>query len=126
MPYYASAPPYFPDDANLHSAGDFVFHSALNYLLSNTISGDYYFFILCHELDHSLGLKHPRDDGGTGKPTFDQVNLKSFDYDLSTVVSYNDFLKNYNFKFDPSSFMLLDDYALQSIYGARMRWIEQH
>lgn len=118
VPYYASARAYFPDDANSHSAGDIVFHSALNNLLSNAIPGDQYFFILFHELGHSLGLKHPHDDGGTGKPTFDQVNLKSFDYDLFTVMSYNDSLKNYNFKYDPASFMLLDVYTLQSIYGA--------
>lgn len=69
-------------------------------------------------MGHSLGLKHPHDDGGAGNPTFDQVNLNRFDYDLFTVMSYNDQLEDYNFKYDPASFMLFDVYKLQSLYGA--------
>ena len=63
-------------------------------------------------MGHSLGLKHPHDDGGNGGPTFDQVNLNRFDYDLFTVMSYNDQLEDYNFKYDPASFMLFDVYKL--------------
>ena len=69
-------------------------------------------------MGHSLGLKHPHDDGGNGGPTFDHVNLNRFDYDLFTVMSYNGQLEDYNFKYDPASFMLFDVYKLQSLYGA--------
>ena len=69
-------------------------------------------------MGHSLGLKHPHDDGGNGNPTFDQVNLNRVDYDLFTIMSYNDRLEDYNFKYDPASFMLFDVYKLQSLYGA--------
>lgn len=118
VPYYASAAAFFPNDPNPQSAGDIFFTSGLNDSLSSANLGDQYFFILLHEMGHSLGLKHPHDDGGNGGPTFDQVNLNRFDYDLFTVMSYNDQLEDYNFKYDPASFMLFDVYKLQSLYGA--------
>ena len=47
-------------------------------------------FLLLHELLHTLGLKHPHDDGGTGRPTFTQLGLGSLDINWATVMSYND------------------------------------
>jgi serralysin len=46
--------------------------------------------LILHELGHTLGLKHPHDDGGTGHPTFSQIGLATFDEDWATVMSYND------------------------------------
>jgi serralysin len=45
-------------------------------------------FVALHELGHALGLKHPHDDGGTGRPTFTQLGLAPRDTQLLTVMSY--------------------------------------
>src|SRR6185503_8573411 len=35
--------------------------------------------ILLHELGHVLGLKHPHDDGGSGRPTFEDAGIEDSD-----------------------------------------------
>jgi serralysin len=75
------------------------------------------FFVVVHELGHTLGLKHPHDDGGTGRPTFTQLGWDPVDTDFMTVMSYND---DYNFNrtvWDPATPMILDVLALQYLYG---------
>ena len=39
------------------------------------------YFLLLHELGHSFGLKHPHDDGGTGRPTFEELGIGRLDQD---------------------------------------------
>jgi serralysin len=77
-------------------------------------------FVLIHEIGHVLGLKHPHDDGGTGRPTFSQLGELSLDIDWATVMSYRD---NYNWdlrQFDPATPMILDVICLQYLYGKNM------
>jgi methionine-rich copper-binding protein CopC len=91
--------------------------------LANWISyepGSAGWFLLLHEIGHTLGLKHPHDDGGTGRPTFTQLGWSNMDIDYMTVMSYND---NYNFnlrQFDPATPMILDVLALQYLYGKNL------
>lgn len=78
------------------------------------------FFLMLHELGHTIGLKHPHDDGGTGRPTLASFELQDFDSDWFTVMSYAD---DYNWNltaWDPASPMLLDVIGLQYLYGPNM------
>ncbi|MGZ8201819.1 MAG: M10 family metallopeptidase C-terminal domain-containing protein, partial [Burkholderiales bacterium] len=73
--------------------------------------------VILHELGHALGLKHPSDDGGNGRPTFTELGVQSFDtarYTLmSTSIAVHPFESGH--AFTP---MLLDILAIQTIYGA--------
>ena len=108
---------HFPDDTNPLDRGDVYLNvnSGANQLPTYA-PGSLGYFLLLHELGHSLGLKHPHDSGGTGRPTFTELAIEPFDYDLFTVMSYNDTdfdLVRYN----PATPMVLDVLALQHLYG---------
>jgi Ca2+-binding RTX toxin-like protein len=77
-------------------------------------------FLLLHELGHTLGLKHPHDDGGTGRPTFSQLGMSRFDIDIATVMSYDDSADWNRLEWDPASPMILDVLALQYLYGKNL------
>jgi serralysin len=79
-------------------------------------------FLMIHELLHVLGLKHPHDDGGTGRPTFTQLGLGSLDINWATVMSYNDGAAWNNFSWKPATPMALDVLALQYLYGKNSTW----
>lgn len=77
-------------------------------------------FLFLHEIGHALGLKHPHDSGGTGRPTFAQLGLTELDNDWFSVMSYED---DFNFdlgSYDPATPMPLDILALQHLYGKNM------
>ena len=74
-------------------------------------------FLLLHEFGHALGLKHPHDDGGTGRPTFSNIGISSMDSQFGTVMSYNDSGDWNQYSWDPATPMILDVYALQYLYG---------
>lgn len=114
---------FFPDSRYNQSfyngaPGDLFLNinSAANYLPSYE-PGSQGWFLLLHELGHTLGLKHPHDDGGTGRPTFGQLRMGSLDVDLATIMSYNDDGSWNDFSWDPATPMILDVYALQYLYG---------
>jgi Ca2+-binding RTX toxin-like protein len=91
-------------------------NSQANYL-SSYAPGSAGFFLVIHEIGHALGLKHPHDDAGNGRPTFNTLGWSQFDTDFMTVMSYND---NYNWNltaWDPATPMVLDVLALQYLYG---------
>lgn len=74
-------------------------------------------FLGIHEIGHTLGLKHPHDDGGTERPTFTQLGWTNLDIDYATAMSYED---NYDFnlrQYDPATPMILDVLAIQYLYG---------
>jgi hypothetical protein len=74
-------------------------------------------FLLLHELGHSLGLKHPHDDGGNGRPTLSDIGFDGLDMDWATIMSYNDDAFANLVEWDPSTPMVLDALALQYLYG---------
>ena len=94
-------------------------NSLANYLPSYE-PGSQGWFLLIHELGHALGLKHPHDDGGTGRPTFSSLGLDILDIDLATIMSYNDDGQWNMFSWDPAEPMILDVYALQYLYGKNL------
>lgn len=74
-------------------------------------------FVFLHELGHVLGLKHPHDSGGTGRPTFTQLGLAKWDQDWISIMSYSDDFGWNNRQWDPATPMILDVIALQYLYG---------
>ena len=101
--------------------GDVVLNinSAANTLPTYAPGSDGWFLIL-HETGHALGLKHPHDDGGTGRPTLSQLGLGVLDIDTVSVMSYRDDLGFSNVAYDPATPMLLDVIGLQHLYGPNM------
>jgi serralysin len=115
---------FFPDSrytAYFGQPGDVFLNvnSDANFLPSYA-PGSQGWFLFLHEIGHTLGLKHPHDDGGTGRPTLDQIGLGVLNDDWGTVMSYNDDFQWNNFNWDPATPMILDALALQYIYGPNM------
>lgn len=109
-------PTYYYGDA-----GDVYLNinSQANYL-SSYAPGTAGWMVFLHEMGHALGLKHPHDDGGTGRPTLTQLGLSQLNDDWGTIMSYQD---DYNWnlrQWDPATPMALDVIALQYLYGPNM------
>ena len=110
--------PNYPDELFENQAGTMFLNtnSQANFLSYSAYQpGGAGYTLLLHELGHALGLKHPHDSGGTGRPTFDDIGLGNFDRDDFTVMSYqeqfNDILNS------PRDFMVADAIALMYLYG---------
>ncbi|WP_414904773.1 M10 family metallopeptidase, partial [Pseudomonas sp. IT-P260] len=100
---------YFP--ANTPRAGDVWIGPETNE--ANPGKGSYDYLTFVHEIGHALGLKHPFDASSTNKTLLDS----SLDDVHFTVMSYNS-----NYSYQPTTPMLLDILAIQSLYGANMQW----
>jgi hypothetical protein len=75
------------------------------------------FALLLHELGHALGLKHPHDSGGTGRPTLASLGLRYLDQDWASIMSYKDGYSWNQQAWDPASPMILDVLGLMYSYG---------
>ena len=71
-----------------------------------------------HEIGHVLGLKHPFDDGGNGRPTFSALGIGAYDSGLWTVMSYDNISPTIPSAGHQATPMPLDIRAVQTIYGA--------
>ena len=102
---------------------------------SSLHQGGYDFTTFIHEFGHAIGLKHPHDSGGSGRPNFPGVTAPFSDYGdfnlnqgLYTMMSYNDgWPAGPNGPLDPISIsgygyegtpMAFDIAALQFLYGS--------
>jgi len=91
-------------------------NSKANYLTSYA-PGSAGFFLAIHEIGHALGLKHPHDDAGNGRPTFIDLGMTEFDTDYMSIMSYEDSYDWNLIAWDPATPMVLDVLALQYLYG---------
>jgi Ca2+-binding RTX toxin-like protein len=100
---------YFPADTPY--AGDVWIGPATNN--ANPVKGTYDYLTFVHEIGHALGLKHPFSASSTNATLLD-ASLDDVRY---TVMSYND-----SYSYQPTTPMLLDILAIQSLYGANTLW----
>lgn len=113
--------PIYENSPYAGAAGDvFVNLNSQAVSLPSYASGSQGWFLFMHELGHALGLKHPHDDGGTGRPTYNDVGEAALDKDWFTIMSYNDDAQWNFFNWDPATPMAGDVIALQYLYGKNM------
>jgi len=103
-----------PGDMWLNAGNPFIWSQA------NYAPGGNGFYLVLHEALHGLGLKHPHDDGGTGRPTYTELGLKYFDRQWFSVMSYDKAENGGDTAYSgsmPKTPMLFDVVALQDLYG---------
>ncbi len=78
------------------------------------------FALMLHEVLHGLGLKHPHDSGGTGRPTYADLDMPFIDRQWVSVMSYDLFENGGDGAYAgsmPIAPMIMDVIALQYLYG---------
>jgi serralysin len=100
---------YFP--AHTPSAGDVWIGPVTND--PTPVKGTYDYLTFMHEIGHALGLKHPFSQS-LSNPT---VLAPQFDDVRYTIMSYDS-----AYSYEPTTPMLLDIAAIQSLYGANTQW----
>lgn len=117
---------YFPStqfDSSIYpgAAGDTWMNWNNPFIRSLTLEqGTNGFALLLHEVLHGLGLKHPHDNGGTGRPTYADLNLAFADRQWVSVMSYDRLESGGDGAYTgsmPIAPMLMDVIALQYLYG---------
>ena len=75
--------------------------------------GTYDYLVFMHEIGHALGLKHPFSPSSSNATVL-SAQLDDVRY---TIMSYNT-----AYSYEPTTPMLLDIAAIQSLYGANTQW----
>ncbi|MBI4986109.1 MAG: M10 family metallopeptidase C-terminal domain-containing protein, partial [Rhodocyclales bacterium] len=105
--------------------GDIAFDN-YHWIYSYLDAGGIGFWSILHEIGHAIGLKHPFDDGGNGRPTFADGGIADLDASRNTVMSYGDIFGavggDSNTGDYPTTPMVLDVLAIQAIYGANVAY----
>ncbi|MBO1541531.1 M10 family metallopeptidase [Pseudomonas sp. OA65] len=109
MDYDTAAWGYFP--GNTPSAGDVWLGPITNNPAPG--KGTYDYLVFMHEIGHALGLKHPFSTSASNS----SVLAAQFDDVRYTIMSYNT-----AYAYEPTTPMLLDIAAIQSLYGANTQW----
>jgi len=109
----AQAWAYFP--LGTPNSGDVWFNDLGTSASEVWTLGSYEYLTVIHELGHALGLKHSFSQTGYNK----QIMPADLDARMYTVMSYNAYpgIDTY-FSYEPTTPMVLDIAAIQSLYGA--------
>ena len=116
---------FFPDSKynNLYQGapGDVWLNFNNSGVANSTFNlGSASYTIVLHEILHGLGLKHPHDDGGTGRPSYASLGAKFLDRQWVSVMSYDSHENGgdgVTYGSMPIGPMLLDGIALQFLFG---------
>ncbi|MBC3382872.1 M10 family metallopeptidase [Pseudomonas sp. SWRI179] len=100
---------YFPADTP--SGGDVWLGPVTNNPAPD--KGTYDYLVFMHEIGHALGLKHPFSQSLSNTT----VLADQFDDVRNTIMSYNT-----SYSYEPTTPMVLDIAAIQSLYGANTQW----
>jgi len=118
---YAYFPKSITPNQYISAPGDVWLNYNSTTISSSTFEkGTAGYSVLLHEILHALGLKHPHDDGGTGRPTYASLNSKFLDRQWISVMSYDSYENGGDgntYGSMPIGPMLLDGIALQYLYG---------
>ncbi|MFA6178099.1 MAG: M10 family metallopeptidase C-terminal domain-containing protein [Candidatus Methylopumilus sp.] len=124
---------YYPDLSGVgffdQKSGDVWLNNSSIYNIGSTLSelapGEAIFTTIVHEVGHALGLKHPGNYGEGDEPPYlsqaeDTTSLTVMSYyptQHSDIYIENGSFLDYSYTVEPSTLMLYDIAAIQSIYG---------